>query len=163
MPRHLEDIFHHIKGNMNEGEKEEEVDVNIEILPKILKDVLDDSHKRKAEGFIDYCLCKTHVSAHGRHRDAAEMPPGDGDVDGDRKDKLEEYCNWTLQQVESDRWRAALQLANQFALDQFLELNSILQHPKVVTDLMVKGGVRLGVALQFVSNIKKFQRETEKP
>jgi hypothetical protein len=42
LPRHLEDIFYHIKGNMKEGKKEEEVDVNIEIPPKILKDVLDE-------------------------------------------------------------------------------------------------------------------------
>ena len=46
---------------------------------------------------------------------------------------------------------------NKFTLDQFLELNSILQHLKVATDLIVKGGVKLGIALQFVSNIKKFQ------
>jgi hypothetical protein len=80
-------------------------------------------------------------------------------VDGDRKDRLEEYCNWTLQQVKSGRWRGALQAANQFALDQFLELNSILQHPRVAADLMVKGGVKPGIALQFVSNIRRFQHE----
>ena len=80
-------------------------------------------------------------------------------MEGDRKDKPEEYCNWTLKQVKSDRWREALQTMNQFALDQFLELNSILQHPKVIADMMVKGGVNPGIALQFVSNIKKLQQE----
>ncbi|RYP11599.1 hypothetical protein DL765_007699 [Monosporascus sp. GIB2] len=132
---------------MKEGEKEEEVDVNIEIPPKILKDVLDDSRKRKAEDSIDCRNCKAHVSAHGRHRDAAETTLGEnlGDVKGDGKDKLEEYCNWALQQVKSDRWREALQAANQFALDQFLELNSILQHPKVAADLMIEGGVKPGM------------------
>lgn len=49
--------------------------------------------------------------------------------------------------------------ANQVAINQFLELNTILQHPKVVADLMVKKGVTPGIALQFVSNIKKFQQE----
>jgi hypothetical protein len=83
-------------------------------------------------------------------------------VERDRQGKLEEYCNWGMAQVESDRWRYALQIANQVAIDQFPELNIILQHPKVVADLMVKQGVRLGIALQFVSNIKKFQREEEK-
>ena len=148
LPRHLEDIFHHIKGNMKEGEKEEELDISIEIPPKILKDVLDDSRKRKADSSIDCRHCKAHVSAYGRH---PETTPGEdpGDVEGDRKDKLEEYCNWTLKQVKSDRWREALQTANQFALDQFLELNSILQHPKVVADLMVKGGVRPGDPIRF--------------
>jgi hypothetical protein len=81
------------------------------------------------------------------------------DVEGDRQAKLEEYCNWGLTQVESDRWRNALQIANQVAMDQFLELNTILQHPKVVADLMVKYKVLPGIALQFVSNIRKFLRE----
>jgi hypothetical protein len=43
-----------------------------------------------------------------------------------------------------------------------VELNSILQHPKVTAELMVKGGVKPGIALQFVSNIKKFQQEAKK-
>lgn len=44
-----------------------------------------------------------------------------------------------------------------------LELNSILQHPKFAADLMVKGGVKPGIALQFVSNIKRFARERQMP
>ena len=83
-------------------------------------------------------------------------------MEGDRQAKLEEYCNWGLTQVESDRWRNALQIANQVAMDQFLELNTILQHPKVVAELMVKNKVQPGIALQFVSNIKKFLREEKK-
>jgi hypothetical protein len=47
-------------------------------------------------------------------------------------------------------------------MDQFLELNTILQHPEVVAKLMVKNKVQLGIALQFVSNIKKFLREEKK-
>ncbi|WQF77118.1 hypothetical protein CDEST_02132 [Colletotrichum destructivum] len=164
LSRHLEEIVRHIKGNMREGENEEEVDVGIEIPSTILRDVLDDSRKRKAESSIDCRSCKAHASAHGRHRNAAEATLTEdlGPVEGDRSDILEEYCNWTLQQVKSDRWRGALQTANQFALDQFLELNSILQHPKVAAELMVKGGVKPGIALQFVSNIKKFQQEAKR-
>jgi hypothetical protein len=143
---------------MKEGEKEEDVDVDIEIPPNILKNVLDNSRKRKADGLIDCRYCKVHVSAHSRSCDTAEITPGEdpGDVEGDRQAKLEEYCNWGLTQVESDRWRNALQIANQVAIDQFLELNIILQHSKVVAELMVKNKVALGIALQFVSNIKKF-------
>lgn len=65
---------------------------------------------------------------------------------------------------DSDRWRRALQFATRVAIDQFLELNTILQHPKVAADLMVKNKVPTGIALQFVSNIniKKFQREGRK-
>jgi hypothetical protein len=143
LPGQLEDIVSHIKGNMKEGEKEEDIDVNIEIPPNILKAVLDNSRKRKADCSIDCRHCKVHVS------------PGEdpGDVEGDRQAKLEEYCNWSLSQVESDRWRNALQIANQVAIDQFLELNTIRQHPKVVAELMVKNGVKPGIALQFVGNI----------
>ncbi|KAK1973983.1 hypothetical protein LZ30DRAFT_765014 [Colletotrichum cereale] len=128
LPRHLEEGFQHIKGNMKEGENEEEVDVNIEISSKILGDILNDSRKRKAEDSVDRRGCKRSFV-----EDA-------GEVEGDRMDRLEEYCNWSLQ--------------------QFLELNSILKHPKVTADLMVKGGVKPGIALQFVSNINKFRQET---
>jgi hypothetical protein len=162
LPRHLEEIVHHIKGSMKEGEKEEQIDINIEIPPKILQDVLGDSRKQEADS-SDCRQCKVQV-ARGKHRDVVETTfDGDlGGVKGDRKDKLEEYCNWTLQQVKNDEWREALQAANQFAMDQFLELNSILQHPQVTADLMVKAGVKPGIALQFVSNIKKFQQEAKK-
>ena len=98
LPRHLEEIVHYIKGSMKEGEKEEEIDVDIEMPPKILQDVLDDSRKRKADSSIDCRQCKVQVSAHGGHRDTAEttLDRDLGDVRDDRKDKLEEYCNWTL-------------------------------------------------------------------
>ncbi|KAH8761633.1 hypothetical protein F5883DRAFT_386422, partial [Diaporthe sp. PMI_573] len=94
LPRHLEEIFHHIKGNMKEGEKEEEVEINIEIPPTILKDVLDDSRKRKAEDADDFRSCKAHVLANGKYCDAAEATLGkdQGDIEGDRMERLEEYC-----------------------------------------------------------------------
>jgi hypothetical protein len=90
---------------MNEGEKEEDVDVDIEIPPNILKNVLDNSRKRKIDGAIDYRHYKVHVSSHSRCCDAAEIIPGKdpGDVEEDRQAKLEEYCNWGPIQVESDR------------------------------------------------------------
>jgi hypothetical protein len=44
--------FYHINGNIEEGEKEEEVDVKIEISPIILKEVVDNSRKRKAERLL---------------------------------------------------------------------------------------------------------------
>jgi hypothetical protein len=94
LPRHLEEIFHHIKGNIKEGEKEEEVEINIEIPPTILKDVLDDSRKRKAEDAGDCRSCKAHVLAYGKYCDAAETTLGKdpGDIEGDRMERLEEYC-----------------------------------------------------------------------
>ena len=155
LPRHLEAILYHIKDNMQEGEKEEEVDVGIEIPPNILQDVLDNSRKRKADSSAGCRHYKAHISAHCRHCDVAETTLS-WDVEGDRKDKLEEYCNWTLNQVKNDKWREELQTAVRFASDQFLELNAVLQHPNVTMNLMVKGGVKLGIAMQFVSNIRKF-------
>jgi hypothetical protein len=142
LPGQLEEIVSHIKRNMQEGDTEEDVDLNIELPPNILNNVLDNSRKRKADSSTDCRRCKDP-----------------GDVEGDRQTRLEEYCNWGLTQVKSDRWRNALQVANQVAMDQFLELNTILQHPKVVAQLMVKKGVNPGIALQFVSNIKNFQRQ----
>ncbi|KAF6783012.1 hypothetical protein CSOJ01_15944 [Colletotrichum sojae] len=165
LPTHLEDIFNHIKGSMKEGEKEDDVDVNIEIPSRILGDILSNSRKRKAEDSIDCRGCRAHASSQGRLRDTGETscPQDAGEVEGDRMDRLEEYCSWNLQQVKSHKWREALQAANQFAADQFLELNSILKHPKVAADLMVKGGVKPGIALQFVSNIDRFVKETKNP
>jgi len=164
LPGQLEDFVGHIKGTMKEGEIEEDVEVNIEIPPHIINNILENNRKRKADGSIDYRQCKAHTSSHNRCCDTAEIPPVEklGDVEGDRQAMLEEYCNWGLAQVESERWRQALQIANQVAMNQFLELNTILQHPKVVVELMVKNKVAPGIALQFVSNIKKFQREIGK-
>lgn len=104
---------------MEEGETEEDVDVGVEIPPNILKNVLDNSRKRKADGSIDCRHCKAHASAYNRCCDTAEIPLGEdlGDVEGDRQAKLEEYCNWGLVQVESDRWRRALQITNQVVID----------------------------------------------
>src|SRR6266516_1907940 len=93
----------------------------------------------------------------------ATRPGYPGTWGGNRQAKLEEYCNWGLTQVKSDRWRNALQIANTVAIDQFLELNTILQHPEIVAKLMVKNGVQPGIALQIVSNIRKFLQETKKP
>ena len=86
---------------MKEGETEKDVDINIKIPPNILKNILDNSRKRKADSPINYRHCKVYVS---------EIIPGEdlGDVNRDRQAKLEEYCNWSLTQVESDRWRNTL-------------------------------------------------------
>ncbi|KAK1989762.1 hypothetical protein LX36DRAFT_695566 [Colletotrichum falcatum] len=126
LSRHLEEIFHHIKGNIKEGNNEEEVDVNIEIPYKILRDVLNDSQKQKAKDSVDCRSCKVHASSHNRLRNSAKtiIIKDTAEVKGDRIDRLKEYCNWSLQQVAAD--------------------------------LMVKGGVKPGIALQFVSNINKF-------
>ena len=80
---------------MKKGEKEEDVDVNIEIPPNILKNILDNSRKRKADGSIDCRHCKVHASAHSRCYDMAKRTLGEdpGNVKGDRQDKLEVYCN----------------------------------------------------------------------
>ncbi|KAJ0335178.1 hypothetical protein COL154_013770 [Colletotrichum chrysophilum] len=163
LPRHLEEIFNHIKRNIKEGETEEDVDVNIEIPSKILGDILNDSRKRKAEDPLDCRTCKAHTSS-GRLQDmgGTDLREDGVEVEGDRMDRLKEYCDWGLQQVKNDEWREALQAANRFAMDQFLELNSVLKHPKVAADLMVKGGVKPGIALQFVSNITKFRQEIER-
>lgn len=56
---------------MKEGGKEGEVQINAEIPSNILKDVLDDSRKRKAEDAIDYRSYKARVSAKGQDCDAA--------------------------------------------------------------------------------------------
>ncbi|KAK2022207.1 hypothetical protein LX32DRAFT_508560, partial [Colletotrichum zoysiae] len=95
LSRHMEEIIHHIKGNMKEGENEEEVDINIEIPSKILGDVLNDSRKRKAEDSVDCRSCKVHASSHGRLRDTGETSfvADAGEVEGDRMDRLEEYCD----------------------------------------------------------------------
>jgi hypothetical protein len=45
LPAQLEEIVCHIKSNMNKREKEEDVNVDIEIPPNILKNILDNSYK----------------------------------------------------------------------------------------------------------------------
>jgi hypothetical protein len=86
LPAQLEEIVLHVKANMKEGETEETVKVDIEIPPHILRNVLDNSHKRKAGDSPDCRRCKVQVS---------ETIPGEDsrDVEGDRQAKLEEYYN----------------------------------------------------------------------
>ena len=62
LPGQLEEIVYHIKGKMEEGEKEEDIDVNIKIPANILKNVLDNSRKRKADSSTDCHHRKVHVS-----------------------------------------------------------------------------------------------------
>ncbi|PVH69355.1 hypothetical protein DL98DRAFT_578389 [Cadophora sp. DSE1049] len=128
LPGQLEEIVRRIKEKMKEGETKEDVDVRIEIPPHIIKNILDNNRKRKADDSFDRRQCKAHASSYNRCCDTAEMPPGKdlGDVEGDRQDMLEEYCNWGLAQVKSDRWRHVLQIVNEVVIDQFLELNTIL-------------------------------------
>ena len=68
------------------------INVNIEVPSKILQDVLDDSHKRKADDSINYRNCKICVSLYGRYY-TAETTVGEDlmGVEGGRIDKLEEY------------------------------------------------------------------------
>uniref|UniRef100_A0A8H7N150 Uncharacterized protein n=1 Tax=Bionectria ochroleuca TaxID=29856 RepID=A0A8H7N150_BIOOC len=89
---------------MKDGENEDEVEVNIEIPPRI-----HNSHERKADSSIDYCPPKSSCG----------YSPEE-DILGDRKDKLDKYCNWTLSQVTSKRWRIGLQAANQFVASPWI-------------------------------------------
>jgi hypothetical protein len=91
---------------MEDGETEEDVNIDIEIPSNILKNILDNSRKRKADSSTDCRHCKVYVS----ETVSGEVIPRD--VEGDRRARLEEYCNWGLTQVDSDRWRNVLQIAN---------------------------------------------------
>jgi hypothetical protein len=71
--------------------------MSVKINPNILENVLDNSHKQKADGSIDCCYCKAHVSAYIRYCKDLR------DVEGDRQARLEEYCTWGLAQVESSK------------------------------------------------------------
>ena len=94
LPRYLEEIVCHIKYNIEKREREKDINIDIKIPPNILKDVLDNSRKRKADGSIDCRQCKAYVSAHGRCCDTVGRTSGEDhkDVEGDRKAKLKEYC-----------------------------------------------------------------------
>ncbi len=80
---------------MKEGEKEEDLNVNVEILPNILKNILDNSRKRIADDSIDCRHCKVYASAYSRCCDTVErtLEEDPRDMKGDRQDKLEAYYN----------------------------------------------------------------------
>jgi hypothetical protein len=61
LPGQLEEIVSYIKGNMTEGERKEDVDINIEIPPYILKNILDNYCKRKADSSTNCRHCKAYV------------------------------------------------------------------------------------------------------
>ncbi|KAH6653417.1 hypothetical protein BKA67DRAFT_660042 [Truncatella angustata] len=156
----LEQTLEDLKDKMKEGEKEEDIDVGVEIPAKIRDNVLAKSRKRKADRAPGNCRHnKTHVS-----NQCGSCSESDTfRIAGDRAEKLREYCDWTLAQTQDVSWRAELRVGNKHATDNFLELNSILQFPKVATDVLVRKGVKIGVALQFVSktNIEKWWRESQ--
>ena len=77
-------------------------------------------------------------------------------------DNLVEYCVWGLKQVKNDKWKRHLQFANQVAIDHFLELNTVRQYPILVARFMETRKVPPGIALQFVSNVKKYLQEGRK-
>jgi hypothetical protein len=76
---------------MKEGDKEEDVDINIEMPPSIVKDILHNSRKRKADGSVDCRPCKVHNPPQGKCSNATPSE-GPGDVEGDTPTKLEQYC-----------------------------------------------------------------------
>lgn len=72
---------------------------------------MNDNRKRKADESADYRKRKVHVLTHGGCHDSAVATFVDDLVgmEGDRKEKPEEYCSWPLLRVKSsDRWAAAL-------------------------------------------------------
>jgi hypothetical protein len=85
----------YIKGNMTGGETEDDVDIEIEIPPHILKNTLDNNYKRKVDSSANCCNCEVQVSSY-----SIKDPEN---VDGDRQARLKEDCNWGLTQVKSDR------------------------------------------------------------
>lgn len=148
-------IYNEIKKNMKEGEKFEDVQ-NIEIPADIRNKILRMSKKRKANGDAGCRSCKSNVSPGGSHTEPLF-------ISGDPTEKMRDYCTWNLMDVQSDRHRGGMEAANQFAMEELLDLNSIHQHPNAVKDAMVAKGVPLGSALRFVSNIPRFieSRESE--
>ncbi|PVH69781.1 hypothetical protein DL98DRAFT_623279 [Cadophora sp. DSE1049] len=50
----LEEIVGHIKEMIKEEETEEDVDINIEVPPHIINNILENNRKRKADSSIDY-------------------------------------------------------------------------------------------------------------
>jgi len=86
LPGQLEEIVYYIKGNIKEGETEEDVNINIEIPPNILQNILDNSCKWKADSSANYHYCKVYISETIPIKDPRDM-------EGDRQAKLKEYYN----------------------------------------------------------------------
>ena len=62
------------------------IDINIKILPNILKNILNNNRKRKIDSFINYRYYKAYISACNRCCDTAEILPGKnpGDIKGEK-------------------------------------------------------------------------------
>ncbi|KAI4599592.1 hypothetical protein KJ359_001689 [Pestalotiopsis sp. 9143b] len=163
--RHLEDILNDLKDNMKEGETEADIDVAVDIPPRILQDVLNESRKRKAAAPESCRPCKIHTSLHTSHGfvTGAATEEQFVSISGDRARRLEEYCCWGMAQTEDEVWKMGLRACNDCAMDNLLDLNAVLQYPLTVVDLLNDGGVKRGIALQFVSkiNIERWWKESQ--
>lgn len=86
------------------------------------------------------------------------------EITGDRAQRLEENCNYTVAQANSDKWRSELEHVTQFAMDNFIDLNHILQHPRDTAEFIIERGVKRGVAWQFASRayILQWWKESQK-
>lgn len=163
--RHLEDILNDLKDNMKEGETEADIDVAVGIPPRILQDVLNESRKRKATAPESCRPCKIHISSHPGYGfvTGAATEEQFMSISGDRARRLEEYCCWGLAQTEDEAWKTGLRACNDCAMDNLLDVNAVLQYPLTVVDLLTDGGVKRGIALQFVSkiNIERWWKESQ--
>jgi len=96
--RHFKEIFYYIKAKVKDEEKEEEVEIDIKIPLIILKDVLDDSYKQKAEDTNNFYSCKAYRLANGKNYNVAKAAYSKvfRDIEGNRMERLKEYYAWNL-------------------------------------------------------------------
>ena len=82
----LKEIVYYIKTNIKEGETEEDININIKIPLYILRNILDNSCKRKPDNPSNYYCYKVYIS---------ETIPSEAsvDIEEDRLAKLKEYYN----------------------------------------------------------------------
>lgn len=65
-------------------------------------------------------------------------------------------CEWLCNQVTNERWQSAYQLAGKITVDNGYHLGRMYESQAFYADLLVKGGVLLGIADQFVSRIREW-------
>ncbi|KAI9146746.1 hypothetical protein HJFPF1_13484 [Paramyrothecium foliicola] len=76
----------------------------------------------------------------------------------DPSQELKDYRSSTLMHMPSDTWKREWELAAKYATDECLDLDSVLEQPQVIANAMVQAGVKLGTALRFTGNIRKFRK-----
>ncbi|KAI9146671.1 hypothetical protein HJFPF1_13576 [Paramyrothecium foliicola] len=155
LPIYLEKIVEYVQGGGS-------LESHDEIPAGIMEEIKRYNQKRKAESLANSRPCKAHCGtacATGPQETIyAETPLR---FQGTSDAALASYEEWSLKQVNDEGWKSNIRLGFQVAHQECLDLHFVRKNPKLVVDILVKCGVKPGIAGQLAVNVDRWDKEVE--